>query len=50
MGEPICPSKAYQGAKTLHMIWMWGAVYGVLEGPSTDKAKKETNQRHILAR
>ncbi len=48
-GAPTCPSTAYQGAKTLciHMIWMWNAVYGGLEGPSTDKTK--THQKCILA-
>ncbi len=27
-GAPICPSTAYQEAKTicLHMVWMWDAV------------------------
>jgi hypothetical protein len=27
-GAPICPSTAYQGAKTLciHIIWMWDVV------------------------
>jgi hypothetical protein len=30
---PICPSTAYQGAKTIckHMIWMWDAIHGGLE-------------------
>ena len=32
-GAPICPSTAYQGAKTLciYMIWMWDVVYMTLE-------------------
>ena len=32
-GAPICPSTAYQGAKThwIYMIWMWDAFYGALE-------------------
>ncbi len=32
-GGPICPSTAYQGAKTLciHIIWMWNALHGGFE-------------------
>jgi hypothetical protein len=32
-GAPICPSTAYQGAKTLciQMIWMWDTVNGGLQ-------------------
>ena len=30
-GAPMCHTTAYQGAKPLCILWMWDAVYGVLE-------------------
>jgi hypothetical protein len=49
-GAPICPSTAYQGAETLciHMIWMYDAFYGGLEGLPTDKTTRIPNKNAFL--